>query len=172
MSNAPFNKLTPGELERLAMLAEEAGEIVQAAGALNISAGADGMGGQKELQDLETECADFMAIANLIAPDLEGTRGAPGAAPTIGATLHEKVRRLAIEAGLIVQVCCKVLRHGYASHHPHRPDLSNREELARVLDSFMVLLEDLRAAAFPNTAGSPHGILARKLRYTHHQVRP
>ena len=32
MSDTPFNQLSPGEAERLAMLAEEAGEIVQAVG--------------------------------------------------------------------------------------------------------------------------------------------
>lgn len=32
MSDAPFNRLTPAQAERLAMLAEEAGEIVQAVG--------------------------------------------------------------------------------------------------------------------------------------------
>lgn len=65
-----FNGLTPAEHERLAMLAEEAAEVVQIVGKIlrhgYESKHPDNMNGPTNRQMLENEIADFYAIAGVM----------------------------------------------------------------------------------------------------------
>jgi hypothetical protein len=65
-----FNKLTPAEAERLAMLAEEAGEIVQIVGKIlrhgYESYHPDSPNGPSNRQMLENEIADFEAVFQMM----------------------------------------------------------------------------------------------------------
>lgn len=64
MSNWPFNRLSDGQAERLAMLAEEAGEIVQAVGKI-LRHGYGSRhpdGGPTNKETLERECGDFRGV--------------------------------------------------------------------------------------------------------------
>ena len=72
-----FNGLTPAEAERLALLAEECGEVVQAIGKV-LRHGFESYspyGGPRNRKALERECGDVQhAISRLIsAGDIDGT---------------------------------------------------------------------------------------------------
>lgn len=63
-----FNKLTPAQAERLAMLAEEAGEVVQAVGKV-LRHGYDSTHpstGEGNLTSLEGELVDIFAIVSMM----------------------------------------------------------------------------------------------------------
>lgn len=65
-----FNKLTPAEAERLFMLAEEAGEIVQAVGKIlrhgNGSFNPDNRSAGTNRQQLSEEIGEFIAIVDIL----------------------------------------------------------------------------------------------------------
>ncbi|MDD2748647.1 hypothetical protein [Acidithiobacillus thiooxidans] len=72
----PFNRLTPAEAERLALLAEECGEVVQAVGKI-LRHGYESVhpdGGPTNRESLTRECGDvYHAIWRLIgAGDIDG----------------------------------------------------------------------------------------------------
>lgn len=84
----------------------------------------------------------------------------------------ERIAMLAEEAGEIVQMCGKILRHGLDSYHPMDADKTpNRELLRRELmdldavKSMMTLGQDIR---LPDVEGIT-AALNRKRHYTHHQ---
>lgn len=55
-----------------------------------------------------------------------------------------EAERLAIlieEAGEVIQIACKILRHGYESYNPVHSGESNREELCRELGDFAFAVE-------------------------------
>lgn len=63
-----FNQLTPAETERLAILAEECGEVIQAVGKI-LRHGYEGThphGGPNNRQLLELECGDVLQILQLM----------------------------------------------------------------------------------------------------------
>lgn len=70
MTAPQFNGLTPAEYERLAMLAEEAAEVVQIVGKIlrhgYESKHPNSMNGPTNRQMLENEIADFYAIAGVM----------------------------------------------------------------------------------------------------------
>jgi len=70
MTAPQFNGLTPAEHERLAMLAEEAAEVVQIVGKIlrhgYESKHPDNMNGPTNRHMLENEIADFYAIAGVM----------------------------------------------------------------------------------------------------------
>lgn len=70
MTAPQFNGLTPAEHERLAMLVEEAAEVVQIVGKIlrhgYESKHPDNMNGPTNRQMLENEIADFYAIAGVM----------------------------------------------------------------------------------------------------------
>lgn len=70
MTAPQFNGLTPAEHERLAMLAEEAAEVIQIVGKIlrhgYESKHPDNMNGPTNRQMLENEIADFYAIAGVM----------------------------------------------------------------------------------------------------------
>lgn len=67
--NTPFNQLTDAQAERLAILAEEAGEVIQAVGKV-LRHGYDSKhpnSGITNLETLEKEIGDFLCCAALLA---------------------------------------------------------------------------------------------------------
>ncbi len=46
---------------------------------------------------------------------------------------HERIALLMEEMGEAIQVCGKILRHGYLNHHPDNPDEFNRMLLEKEL---------------------------------------
>lgn len=92
-----FNKLTPAEAERLALLAEECGEVIQAIGKVlrhgYESAHPDG--GPTNRKALERECGDvYHAIWRAIgAGDIDGngmSQRADDKARSVGCFLHHQ----------------------------------------------------------------------------------
>lgn len=84
----------------------------------------------------------------------------------------ERVQMLAEEAGEVVQICMKILRHGMSSYHPDDPKKTPNWILLQkeLLDMWavyerMAAYGDLARINFYSTAE----IWADKLRYTHHQ---
>lgn len=83
----------------------------------------------------------------------------------------ERLAMLAEECAEVIQVVGKILRHGYGSHHPDTPHISNREmlraelidveTLLRVMESWGDVLCVLPCDTERNWQ--------RKLRFTHHQ---
>ena len=92
-----FNKLTPAESERLALLSEECGEVVQAIGKV-LRHGFEGThpgGGPTNREALERECGDvYLAIQRLIsAGDIDGngmSQAADDKAKSVVRCLHHQ----------------------------------------------------------------------------------
>lgn len=67
MSEDNFNKLTPAETELLFLLAEEAGEVLQAVGKIGRHGYESSFGGGPNNRDyLEKELADFLVVYDLL----------------------------------------------------------------------------------------------------------
>jgi NTP pyrophosphatase (non-canonical NTP hydrolase) len=82
----------------------------------------------------------------------------------------ERLAMLAEEAGEVVQAACKVLRHGYASHHPADPSTDNRELLKREVADMRAVLHLMETHGdLAVTGADVLDAVARKSRYTHHQ---
>lgn len=85
----------------------------------------------------------------------------------------ERLAILAEEAGEIVQIVGKILRHGYDNYHPDNPKILNRQLLEKELGDLMAvvgamdLLGDIKASRVEEAA---RGKWIKKLRYTHHQL--
>jgi hypothetical protein len=85
---------------------------------------------------------------------------------------QERLAMLAEEAGEIVQIVGKILRHGYESHHPSDPKQTpNRhlldKELRDLIAVHVLMMERGDLAEIPASSIPP--IIERKLRFTHHQ---
>ncbi|TCT37448.1 hypothetical protein [Martelella mediterranea] len=83
----------------------------------------------------------------------------------------ERLAMLAEEAGEIVQIVGKILRHGYESFHPADPATSNRDLLMKELRDFVVvytLMAQGGDICLATIDEFPKAIL-QKLRYAHHQ---
>lgn len=83
----------------------------------------------------------------------------------------ERLQMLAEEASEVIKVCMKILRHGYASHHPGRPKVDNRHLLILELMDFWTVYERM-AAHNELPALNFYGTIdnwKRRLPYTHHQ---
>ncbi len=78
---------------------------------------------------------------------------------------------LAEEAAEVIQIVCKILRHGYDSYHPRDHINSNRKLLNKELTDFVavhrMMLERGDVPEIPNWKVL-HAI-ERKRQYTHHQ---
>lgn len=84
----------------------------------------------------------------------------------------ERLHMLAEEAGEIVQACMKILRHGYHSFHPGRPNGTNLGDLEREIGNFQELVEDMVAAGDLMSTGIAMGRddkRTNKKRYTYCQ---
>lgn len=84
----------------------------------------------------------------------------------------ERLAMLAEEAGEIVQMVGKILRHGYESYHPEdKEQVTNRVLLRNEINDLMgvvhgmVLFNDLSPLTFFDTETAWY----RKLKYSHHQ---
>lgn len=84
----------------------------------------------------------------------------------------ERLAMLSEEAGEIVQMVGKILRHGYESYHPNDDDkTTNRVLLRREINDLiavvhgMVQENDLSPLVFYDAEAA----WQRKLKYTHHQ---
>jgi hypothetical protein len=79
----------------------------------------------------------------------------------------ERLAKLAEEAGEVVQIAMKIMRHGYASHNPDRPqDGSNQDQLVRELNDLYKIATTMWGKC--DIYEYPHQINGH-LNYMHHQ---
>lgn len=88
----------------------------------------------------------------------------------------ERLAILAEEAGEVIQMVGKVLRHGYHSHHPDTPSISNRALLAEEVGDLRAVIDDMSAVHNDFDAALVEHRRRSKLRrldagslYLHHQ---
>ncbi len=86
----------------------------------------------------------------------------------------ERLAMLAEEAGEIVQLVGKILRHGYDSYHPDDPEMTtNKRLLCGEIEDFYAVCYGMRAAGdTPKHVPTPIAVdtkWQRKLKYSHHQ---
>jgi len=164
-----FNQLSPGEAERLAMLAEEAGEVAEAAGAALATRGIVGYdpdAQERKAMALQRELCDLLAIFRMMEVDIGRDRDDVREDMI---AYYSRPERCTIEqickiSGSLVQAVMKILRHGYHSYHPAYPERGdNRVQLAQVVSEARGLITAYGAM------GDLDAIVGRKLRYTHHQ---
>lgn len=85
----------------------------------------------------------------------------------------ERLAMLTEEAGEVAQAVSKILRHGYNSCHPHKPDSTNLMNLESELCDLigvtwqMCKLGDLSSERIEALL---RGVWPKKLKYSHHQV--
>ena len=82
----------------------------------------------------------------------------------------ERLAMLAEECGEVIQVVGKILRHGYDSHHPDNPKVTNRQLLGRELTDLLAVAAMMARDKVPE--GSLHDrdiAWMKKLRFAHHQ---
>lgn len=167
-----INKLRKSEAERLAMLAEEAGEVIQAAAMIRLSRNED----DKQHADtcFNAEIQDVFSIFSLMEKDLSPFAAIYGETYVIefyhkGLFAAEKgllSDAITRKCGELVQAVMKVLRHGYSSRHPAKTELGdNRKQMTQ----HILELKGLMTAVCPE--GDLEKILLRKMQYTHHQGR-
>lgn len=85
---------------------------------------------------------------------------------------EERLAMLAEEAAEIVQAVTKILRHGYESHHPDTPDLTNRRHLAYEVGNFSRVANLCFDAGDWELVDERRGYEAKDKnmkRFTHHQ---
>ncbi len=81
----------------------------------------------------------------------------------------ERLAMLAEEAGEIVQVVGKILRHGFDSYHPENPQTTNRMLLeGEINDLYAVVGLLAEAGDIPMCAALDEHVI-KKLREAHHQ---
>lgn len=83
----------------------------------------------------------------------------------------ERLAMLAEECGEVIAVIGKILRHGYDSHHPDNPAITNKDLLAGELADVHAVVkamkwEELKEYSCEDVIGSRW---KKKLRYSHHQ---
>ena len=84
----------------------------------------------------------------------------------------ERLAMLAEEAGEIVQMVGKILRHGYESYHPDHPGETNRQLLYGEIADLRGVMLLMSMAGDMNTTHDEVQIITRakkKMRYAHHQ---
>ncbi len=83
----------------------------------------------------------------------------------------ELLAMLAEEAGEIVQVVGKILRHGLDSYHPDNPETTNSMLLTKELTDLAAIRVAMFAAGMigPVTSKATSVAWDKKLRYAHHQ---
>lgn len=97
----------------------------------------------------------------------------PGIVPYLSPAEVERLALLLEEMGEAQQIIGKILKHGYESCHPGRPDVSNRQELEIELGhvvAAMFLLkesEDISEDALARHAEEKEGTVGK---YLHHNI--
>ena len=83
----------------------------------------------------------------------------------------ERLAMLSEECSEVIQVVGKILRHGYASHHPDDPTTTNLHLLIKELRDVNAVLQAMGKDELINAdLTDPFGnVWKKKLRYTHHQ---
>ena len=86
----------------------------------------------------------------------------------------ERLAMLAEECAEVIQIIGKILRHGYASHHPDDVQATPNRRLLEneLLDAFAVHLAMIRAGDIRSPGDLENSAAARwekKLRFAHHQ---
>lgn len=81
----------------------------------------------------------------------------------------ERLAMLAEEAGEIVQVVGKILRHGLDSYHPNDPATTNRMLLTEEINDLYAVVGLLADAGDIPDCMALDEHIAKKLRYAHHQ---
>jgi hypothetical protein len=84
----------------------------------------------------------------------------------------ERLAMLAEEAGEIVQVVGKILRHGYESWHPSDPSTTNRMLLSKEVADLCGVVTMMEGDFDPTVGDAVEDVIAKKLRYSHHQSAP
>ena len=85
----------------------------------------------------------------------------------------ERLAMLAEECGEIIQVVGKILRNGYDSYHPDRPEITNRRLLANEIIDVVVVLDlmqcEVNKDAEAITKAEYEKVVSRKLRFSRYQ---
>jgi len=93
--------------------------------------------------------------------------------PSLTPAQAERLEMLAEEAAEVVQMCTKILRHGYSSYHPDDP---KRTRNGVLLEKELDELDAIRRAMHEErdlpavSAEFWRDVWRRKLRWTHHQT--
>lgn len=140
-------KPTPAQSERLALLAEEAAEVIQAV-ALGDETGA------------RSEMLDFCTVATLATEDC-------GPFPDIAVEFDAGLKETLIaRCAELVHIVSKIQRHGFESFHPNDPETTNRFllklEVARVL--YLI-----RKTGFQADKAAMRTTWSKKMRFMHYQ---
>lgn len=91
---------------------------------------------------------------------------------TITKAEAERLHLLIEECGEVIQAATKVLRHGYESCHPERPERTNRDDLRREIIDVRAVMhgmckhDDIEFV----TASDAHQRWGNKTCWTHHQL--
>ena len=82
----------------------------------------------------------------------------------------ERIAMLMEEAGEVVQICGKILRHGLNNHHPDN-STPNSALLRREITDFLAVAHACRNKEFQGFPGAEETANAwqKKLKYAHHQ---
>lgn len=81
----------------------------------------------------------------------------------------ERLAMLAEEAGEIIQIVGKILRHGYESNHPENPDWTNRDLLGKEVTDLVAIVQMMEPDFNVHTDDYIDQTVQRKLNWTHHQ---
>jgi len=81
----------------------------------------------------------------------------------------ERLAMLAEECAEVIYVIGKILRHGYGSHHPDRPHVSNRALLRHELTDLRAVMELMKLDIDPGEEMQVQIALRRMMRFAHHQ---
>lgn len=84
----------------------------------------------------------------------------------------ERLSMLAEECAEVIQAICKIKRHGYASHHPDAPSVTNADLLAREICDLRAVMAEVLRRDMPLLAPTNSEIARaweKKLRFAHHQ---
>ena len=83
----------------------------------------------------------------------------------------ERLAMLIEECGEVIQIAGKILRHGYASHHPATPNITNRDMLASELTDVDAVLGEMKRSELKDYACTDVSgqRWQNKLHYAHHQ---
>ena len=81
----------------------------------------------------------------------------------------ERLAMLAEEAGEVIQIVGKILRHGYDSYHPDDPLVPNRHMLVSEITDFMAIVWLAVERGDIPEIGQLDTSIMNKMRYAHHQ---
>ena len=86
---------------------------------------------------------------------------------------HERLSMLLEEAGEVIQICGKVLRHGYDSSNPLEDHTGTNKELLEKelqdLYTLMYIMSERNDIVLDFSNDKVKEIWSRKLKWTHHQ---